>query len=126
MKFNYESLTEEVQYLHDWWKENKNILKGLDNSFSEAYKIKYIDLLFEIYSSIVEFSGYYLDKVNINDKKYMKSFMNHFGSFVVAYARLVQFCEFADVELPDDIVDNFSDWVNKRIDLTEYLARIDK
>lgn len=100
-------------------KEQIKVLRHLKNEFAEAYRVKYIDLLFELSHDTYGFSSMMSDAFDEDDEEEMKMLLDKFERFVVSYARLIQYFEFVDVDCPVEIWKDFNDWKNKRLDLLE-------
>lgn len=100
-------------------KEQTKVLRHLKNEFAESYRMKYIDLLFELSYDAYQFSSMMSDNFDEDDEEEVEMLLDKFERFVVSYARLIQYFEFADVDCPIEIWKDFNNWKNKRLDLLE-------
>ena len=121
MGFNYDLLMEDIYGLEQFWKGNKKVFKELENNFEGNYKVKYVDLLFNFYHSLYEFSSIYSDNFDVDDEDDIEKLLNNIYRFVVSYSKIIQFFEFVEVEFPYYIWSNFNNWKNKRLELMNSL-----
>lgn len=121
MGFNFDLLMADIFALEYSSKDQIKVLKHLKNEFLEPYRVKYIDLLFELSYEAYMFSSMMSDVFDKEDKKEIEELLNHFERFIINYARLVQYFDYAEVDCPVEVWKDFNDWKNRRLGLLEYL-----
>ena len=121
MRFDYDLLIEDALGWEEFWNINKPTFKGLESGLKETYKVKYIDLLFELYHRGYELSNINTDEFNEDDKEDIDNLVKDVKLFIVAYSRVLQFFDFAEVECPYHIWSYFDKWKNRGIELIESL-----
>lgn len=94
-------------------------LQKIENTVKESYRTKYVDLIFEFYSSGYNFLQITEEVCDINNDEDISELMNDFDKFICSYARLLQFFTFAALEEPDNLWIIFNYWKNKRLDIIE-------
>ncbi len=122
-EFDYSALREAISQLCTLTDTRFQYLKGFEGFLQETYRVKYIDLLYELYHSEYEFADEYPKTLEELTKVGFKDFLWTFRRFVLNYARLLQYLEFAGVKFPESLSENYNYWKTKRSELIDYLEK---
>lgn len=113
------------ELLDELWDLDKDLfplvdsLKNMECQVKDSYRTKYIDLVFELYSSGYNFSQITEEVCDVNDSNDICDLMSDFSKFINSYARLLQFFTFAEIDEPNELWIMFNYWKNKRLDIIE-------
>lgn len=121
IKFDYDYLLSSIEHLEKNLDARINFLKGYEGFLQDSYKIKYIDILYEFYHSQVEFIDDYPKTLDEYNEKKMNTLLRTFNNFVLSYARLLQFLEFAGIKVREELVRIYECWASLRLDLIDHL-----
>lgn len=116
----YDELLIRLWDLDEWVSKIKDELIDYEVNFKPIYKAKYIDLLFNFYSSANEFSQITSEVCDTREDGDLLQLTIDYQDFIRQYSRLLQFFKFANVKEPDGFWLVFNEWKNRILDMTEY------
>lgn len=123
IEFSYDFLLSSIEKLEKNLDARINFFKGYEGFLEESYRAKYIDILYEFYHSQVEFISDYPKTLDEYTEKKMEVLLSTFKVFVLNYARLLQFLEFAGIEVREEFIKIYGNWASLRLDLIDYLEK---
>lgn len=113
----YDELLNDLWDLDEWLIKIKDELINYEVNFKSIFKAKYIDLLFEFYSSANEFSQTTSEVCDTDDDGDLLQLIINYKDFIRHYSRLLQFFDFTNVKEPDNFWSVFNQWKNKYLDI---------
>ncbi|MGG7142494.1 hypothetical protein ACQPVP_03410 [Clostridium nigeriense] len=121
IKFNYDSLLSSIEHLEKNLDASINFFKGYEGFLQDSYRGKYIDILYEFYHSQLEFISDYPKTLDEYTEKRKEVLLRTFKNFVLSYARLLQFLQFAGVNVKEELLITYDYWAILRLSLIDYL-----
>lgn len=123
IEFDYDSLLRSIDYLKNTLDARISFLKGYEGFLQDTYRVKYIDLLYEFYHSQCEFISDYPKTLDEYTEKRKETLLSTFSNFVLSYARLLQFLQFAGIDVREELLKIYDYWASLRLELIDYLEK---